>query len=102
MIVFGAKVKPMPPVTDQPEISTSTACWLWNSTHSSPGSFVAGWYMISLNTTTVSASADWRIRRVENKSRRVGYRIILRVQHGGAAQRLTAVEPFAAGNSIPG
>src|SRR6266511_985649 len=53
----------MPPVNRHPPRSTSTAFWLCNSSHSSPGSFVAGWYMISLNTTTLSPRAEWPVHR---------------------------------------
>src|SRR5438105_2261956 len=48
----------MPPEMDQPDSSTLTAIWLCNSTHSSAAWLVSGWYMISLNTTTLSAEAN--------------------------------------------
>src|SRR5436309_10608548 len=68
-MVFEAKEYWMPPVIDQPERSTSTAIWLRSSTHSIVGSLVAGWYMISLNTTEVSARSP-RARATVRKTRK--------------------------------
>src|SRR5438093_1811843 len=64
----------MPPVKRHPLKSTSTEFWLCNSTHSSPGSFTAGWYMISLNTTTLSACAGGPAQRktAATTMRRIG------------------------------
>src|SRR5688572_168047 len=54
---FVGKVKATSPSRLQPPMSRSTAIWLYSSTHSKTNSLVAGWYMISLNTSVVSARA---------------------------------------------